>query len=73
MRLADANVPPSHLLLRHRAGDWGDIPPQWWADNNLAAVSSGQVVSCYNTPAGAIWIVTERDSKQTTLMTPEQF
>lgn len=74
LAMSKAGVPPSHLLMRHRAGDWGDASPDRWAENNLAAVAGGEIVSQYRLdPGGWVWILTHADRRQTTLMTPAEW
>lgn len=63
-----------NLLIRHAAGDWGDLCCE---DKNLnnSALSSGEgrLFSAYNTLNGKVWIITERDRSATTILLPNEY
>ena len=60
-------------LARHLAGDWGDIDPDDWRQNDLAVEHGGRLLSAYHTNAGRnLWIITEADRSVTTVFLPEE-
>lgn len=73
--MAQLDLNPLHLLMRHVNGDDGDLS----ADDkalNAAAIASGQdrVFSAYNLPSGdRLWVITEWDRSVTTILLPEDY
>ena len=69
-----AAVKPMSLVRRHERGDWGDVTPADARDNELAARRRERIVSAYRLPTGVVvWVITESDRKETTLMLPEEY
>ena len=78
-----ANVPHellTALLDRHATGDWGDLPDEDRAANELAARSGdGRLFSSYSTAEhGKLWVITddirgEGDGPLTTVMAPDDY
>lgn len=73
-----AKIDPSKVLGMHCVGEWGDLH----LENNLmnfeAVTKGGKVLSAYQlTPGGMagerIWIITEEDRSQTTILLPEEY
>ncbi len=67
----------THYLNRHISGDWGDLEPFDWKQNE-AAFNRGDVrlLSSYdftNSPDGKIWIITEADRSVTTFLLPREY
>ena len=63
------------LLMRHAAGDGGDLDSHD-AGLNAEAIRLGgaRVLSVYKLlGAGTVWIITEADRSVTTLLTPEDY
>jgi len=63
------------LLGRHQSGDWGDLDPE---DRGLNAeavrLGGARIMSVYKLPmAGTLWIITEADRANTTLLTPDEY
>ena len=71
--LAAAGVNPAHLLARHVAGDWGDVPPEDATENALSVVRGFRILSSYPVGKEHIWIITERDRSATTLLLPSEY
>jgi hypothetical protein len=72
-RLADAGVSPAALLVRHMAGDWGDVDADDRRANDRAVRDGDRVLSAYQTSAGRVWLITEWDRSITTLLLPEEY
>jgi hypothetical protein len=71
---------PGPFLLRHAAGDWGDLDPEDIQTNDQAIIHEGdadrqqRVLSSYRTSAGAkLWIITEWDRSVTTILLPDEY
>ncbi len=76
LRLLDASgVDPLAFLSRHVAGDWGDVPPEDAAENELSVREGYRVISSYPVgEAGAkVWIITEADRSSTCILLPEDY
>ena len=58
---------------RHWRGDWGDIDAEDRETNNEAIKYGDRILSCFDTPLGRLWIITEADRKHTTVLTPEEY
>lgn len=57
---------------RHVSGDWGDIDARTHAANERAVLEGGRIMSVYHPAGRRIWIVTEPDRKQTTILFPHE-
>lgn len=66
-------VNASELLQRHQRGDWGDVPPEDAAENELSIVNGNRILSSYTVGGERIWIITEADRSSTTLLLPEEY
>jgi hypothetical protein len=72
MRAAQ-QVPPE-FLLRHKHGDWGDLPPEDVQENERALRVGSRLLSSYRTRADErLWVITEWDRSVTTLLLPEEY
>jgi hypothetical protein len=61
------------LLLRHRAGDWGDVCADDACANREALNTGARILSAYETAAGRLWIITEADRHCTTVLLPSEY
>ena len=61
------------LLLRHVAGDWGDIDHEDAQANEDALSSGSRLLSSYALPSGKVWIITEADRSSTIILTPSEY
>lgn len=60
-------------LSRHAACDWGNIPSDDAALNNLSLESEGRLLSSYGEGDRRFWIITEWDRSVTTVLLPEDY
>jgi hypothetical protein len=76
-RGALATLDPAAIPLalgRHIRGDWGDVPPEDWNENNLSVREGFRVLSSYTDKNGTrFWIITEADRSSTTVLLPEEY
>ena len=61
-------------LVRHIAGDWGDVDEQDRSENELSLTHGFRLLSAYTLKTGTkIWIITEADRSVTTVLLPEEY
>jgi hypothetical protein len=61
-------------LARHAAGDWGEVGPEDWRENDLSLREGFRILSAYRDRAGVkFWIITEADRSATTVLLPEDY
>jgi hypothetical protein len=62
------------FLARHVSGDWGDVPPEDAAENEISIEQSLRILSAYQlTDQTRIWVITEADRSATTILLPEEY
>lgn len=62
------------FLARHATGDWGELDPQDWQENESALEHGGRLLSAYNLSNGQrLWLITEWDRSTTTLLLPAEY
>ena len=72
--LTEAGQYPAELLVRHVTGDWGDLPEEDVAENELSVERGLRVFSSYRLETGTkIWVITEWDRSVTTLLLPSEY
>jgi hypothetical protein len=72
--LRNAGQGPADFLLRHAAGDWGDLDDHDRAANRAAVREGGRLLSAYTTVRGEkLWVVTEADRGSTCLLLPGEY
>ncbi len=60
-------------LQRHASGDWGDLDPEDWAENELSLKEGFRLLSAYHSSQGVkFWIITEADRSVTTILLPSE-
>ena len=65
---------PLEFLLRHKQGDWGELPAEDVAANERAVAEGSRIFSSYRTRLDAtLWVITEWDRSATTLLLPEEY
>lgn len=65
---------PADFIQRHERGDWGNIGPEDWENNDAALQDGLRVVSSYTLKNGdAIWVISEADRSATTLLLPDEY
>jgi len=61
-------------LIRHAAGDWGELDDFDKQQNDLAVKQGLRILSAYDTDEGVrIWIITESDRSATTVLLPDEY
>jgi len=71
-RLTNEDV--QEALGRHIAGDWGDVCPEDWHENELSLREGFRLLSAYKSAAGEkFWVITEADRSATTVLMPEDY
>lgn len=61
-------------LVRHEAGDWGDVCPEDRAENDAAVTCALRILSVYHDEDGTkFWVITEADRSATTVLLPEDY
>lgn len=61
-------------LFRHLQGDWGDVEPEDWEENELSLREGFRLLSVYHDRKGVkFWIITEADRSATTVLLPEDY
>ncbi len=61
-------------LSRHARGDWGEVCPDDWAENELSLKEGFRLFSVYRTQKNVkFWIITEADRSATTLLLPDEY
>ena len=62
------------MLRRHLQGDWGDVDADDAKANDQALTWGNRVLSSYRSETGEkLWVITEGDRSQTTVMTPGEY
>jgi len=65
---------PLMLLSRHASGDWGEVPTEDAAENEISVKRGFRIVSSYETDSGRrVWIITEADRSSTCILLPEEY
>lgn len=69
--LTEWRIYPTLFLVRHMAGDWGEVDDEDWAANDRAVDDSQRLLSVYVLRDDQrLWIITEGDRSVTTLLLP---
>lgn len=72
--ITDSGENPWHFVVRHMAGDWGDLCPEDQQLNEDALKSGDRIFSCYHTAKGVkLYCITEADRSATTILLPENY
>lgn len=65
---------PCDYVLRHVTGDFGSIPPEDSAANEVAVKNGLRVLSSYVIDGSRkLWVITEADRSVTTLLLPDEY
>jgi hypothetical protein len=66
--LRSNGIPLISIVLRHIAGDWGDVSVDDWQQNDLSVASNLRLLSIYVLPDGTkLWVVTEWNRSSTNI------
>ena len=61
-------------IIRHQAGDWGDLDADDRKENDLSLERGTRILSAYHASNGVtFWIITEADRSSTTVLLPEDY
>jgi hypothetical protein len=61
-------------LVRHLAGDWGDVDEHDRRENELSLQHCWRILSAYRMSNGTrFWVITEADLSVTTVLLPEEY
>lgn len=72
--LEEHQISPLNLLARHVSGDWGELPAEDAALNDMAVKTDGRLLSSYLiAPNTKIWVITEWGRSVTTVLTPTDY
>jgi hypothetical protein len=73
--LRESGESPWVFLIRHVAGDWGNIDLHDKQQNEQALLDGSRLLSAYSTAKGAkIWVITEAEPRSSTcILTPEEY
>lgn len=63
----------SVYLMRHKNGDWGNMPIEDKISNDEATKTGGRIMSGYQFCEKRIWIITEWDRSVTTILLPHEY
>lgn len=62
------------FLLRHKHGDWGELPEEDIRENEWSLENGARLFSAYQTRTEEkLWVITEGDRSATTLLLPEEY
>jgi hypothetical protein len=65
---------PMAYLVRHLAGDWGEVGAGDWHANEESLRIGERLLSVYTMSNGTrFWIITERDRSATTFLLPNEY
>ena len=65
---------PLAFLIRHLAGDWGEVNPEDWQANEQSLLRDLRLLSVYTMSTGTkFWVITEADRSATTFLLPEEY
>lgn len=72
--IKEAGQFPFEFVLRHEAGDWGDLCAEDKAENEFSVERPLRIFSAYHTAKGEkIWMITEADRSATTILLPSEY
>ena len=72
--LRESSQRPWDFMVRHMAGDWGEVDAEDKAANDLALMDGSRLLSAYTTTKGQkLWIITEADRSVTTILLPSDY
>ena len=72
--LRSAHQVAPEFLLRHKHGDWGELPEEDIRENAWSLENGARLFSAYRTRTEEkLWVITEWDRSATTLLLPEEY
>ena len=73
LSLVECGIDLLEYLKRHLNGDWGDVCDEDKVENLFSLKHGLRLLSAYDTPFGALWIITEADRSVTTFLLPSEY
>jgi len=74
LAMRTARQVPLEFLLRHKYGDWGELPPEDVRENEWSLQNGARLFSAYRTRTDEkLWVITEWDRSVTTLLLSEEY
>jgi hypothetical protein len=73
---AQATLDPTDVqqgLVRHAAGDWGDVCSEDAESNDHGSKHGGMILSAYRSRDELFWIITDAGHGVTTVLMPEDY
>jgi hypothetical protein len=72
--ITESGQHPWDFIVRHMAGDWGDVDQEDKAANDQALEDCSRLLSAYTTAKGKkLWIITEADRSATTILLRQEY
>lgn len=71
--IEEKGVNPAPYLERYLSGDWGDVPKEDKKSNDIAVKEGERLIGSYEMGGQKVWIITEWDRSQTTLLFPSEY
>jgi len=72
--LAESEESPWSFLVRHLAGDWGELSVADRRLNDQAIEDGSRILSAYCTAKNQkLWVITEADRTATTILLPDEY
>jgi hypothetical protein len=72
--LEEAFESPLGLIMRHASGDWGDLRPEDYEENEESLKKGYRLFSSYKLRTGTkVWVITESDRSVTTILLPTEY
>lgn len=72
--MASAGHIPPEFLLRHKRGDWGELPEEDVRENEWSLQNGARLFSRYSTRRGeSLYVITEWDRSATTMLLPAEY
>lgn len=66
-------IEPTELIKRHVSGDWSEMEQEDQEANKNALENDSRIFSAYKFNTLTIWVITEADRHNTTLLLPEEY
>lgn len=65
---------PPEFLLRHKHGNWGELPEEDIRENEWSLENGSRLFSAYQTRTDEkLWVITEWNRSVTTLLLPDEY
>ena len=72
--LEKAGQSATTFLLRHVAGNWGDLCDEDKQTNEQSLIDGGRIFSAYHLDDGTkIWVITEEDRSSSCVLLPSEY